>query len=356
MPHSEKKEKKQIATRLATSVPAGIGAMLLVGAVAFGANAVRPDAEEAAAKPAAPTLAGAKAEAFGFAGSIHETAMFVAHEGPELDATIRPEKPEAKPSDEPKPEPTPEQEKAQPAPAEQPKPQPEEKPKPKETEPAKPKPATTALELFVKIKEGKVKLHWNAFIGPEFGYFKVVRSFDGTVTWPASGDDQVVGVIGDPNAPWFFEHAPCGKQLHYRVFAVRAADGGGYVTLAASNVATTFIECAPKPEPIEGHAIGLEVAATGDGIKLQWEKCRADGFVAYKIVRSQAHGDPRFPLNAGTELVGVISDRFTTGFVDAAVAAGETWTYRVVAVANDGHGGYAALCESPARAATAAAE
>src|SRR3989337_1584607 len=90
----------------------------------------------------------------------------------------------------------------------------------------------------------------------------------------------------------------------------------------------------------------------GQGIQLSWEACWSDGFVAYKVVRSGVHADPRFPLNDGTGLIAVIGDPNQTVFTDTAVNAGETWTYRVVAV-TDGGSGYVPLCETAAMAATA---
>jgi hypothetical protein len=118
-------------------------------------------------------------------------------------------------------------------------------------------------------------------------------------------------------------------------------------------VVTVTTVCAPVPEPIVVKPIALTLnVLPAQGIQLSWEGCWSDKFVAYKVVRSSSNADPRFPLNDGTELIAVIGDPNQTGFVDTAVAAGQTWTYRVLAVTN-GDGGYVPICETAAMAATA---
>jgi hypothetical protein len=54
---------------------------------------------------------------------------------------------------------------------------------------------------------------------------------------------------------------------------------------------------------------------------------------------------PTYPLKDGDELIAAIGNPAQTGFTDTDVAAGQTWTYRVLAL---GEGG-AVLCASPAR-------
>ena len=341
-------EKKPSTTRLATAVPGALGAVLLIGAVAFGASSLRSAARESAAPAAASvpdaepqfgsTVAALRRNEFKQDPNPHKPAKTEAPkatEAPEAEAKVA-EQPKAEPTAEPKPAPV---ETKKPAPA------PTVKPAPAPTNPA-------ALVLEAWAKETKAKLAWTPFSGEGFEYFKVVRSADAHVTWPASGDDQVVGVIGDPNAPWYVDKPACGVTWNYAVFAVRHGDGG-YVTLAASNGASVTTACAPAPAPIVVKPLAFQLnVGPGAGITLSWEACWSDGFIAYKIVRSAVNADPRYPLNDGTELIGVIGDPNATVFTDTAVAAGQTWIYRVVAVTDQG-AGYVPLCETAAMSATA---
>lgn len=324
MSPSEKKSSR--ATRLGVALPGALAGALFLGVAAFGANAPHT-ADQADAAPTAK--------------AVHLRAT-EPDPTPPVVAKVRVE-PVEEPVEDPKLFPrTPK------APSEQP-------PKPKPAETVKPKPApapsdTIALEGW--SKGAKAKLAWKAFGGTGFEYYKVVRSADGTVSWPAGANDVVIAAIGDPHATWWADAPTCGTPWSYAVFAVRHGDAG-YVTLAVSNVVTITTTCAPEPKPGIGCGMGLEVhAKAGIGIKLAWEACHAEGFAAYKVVRSQTNADPRYPLNEGTELVAVLGDASSTFFLDEAVAAGETWTYRVVAV-TDGGGTLIVAGESAALSATA---
>ena len=339
------------ATRLVAAVPGAFTAVLLVGAVAFGASTLRsaaPAAESAA--PAAPA-----AQPAGAADPTPKVRIAVAVDLDNADPkpTATPAKP--KPAATPKPKPSPEEETKQ---DEQPvataKPIPAPAP-PKATDKPKPAPAPAdpvALVLEGWPKDGKVKLAWKPYAYEGFEYYKVVRSTDATVTWPAGAGDTVIGVIGDPKAPWWADKPACGVASSYRVFAVRAGELG-YVTLGASNVVTVTVPCAPDPTPHETKPIGLWAEVRpGEGVKLAWDACAVDGFIAYKVVRSLTNPDPRYPLNDGTELIAAIGDPGQTHLLDAAVTAGQTWTYRVLAV-GEGSDGKIILCQSAAVAATA---
>lgn len=338
------------STRLVAAVPGALTAVLLVGAVAFGASTLR------SAAPAAESAAPA-AQPAGVPDPTPKPRIAVAVDLDNADPkpTAAPAKP--KPDATPKPEPSPKEEAKQ---AEQPvataKPIPAPAP-PKATDKPKPAPAPApadpvALVLEGWPKDGKVKLAWKPYAHEGFEYYKVVRSTDATVTWPAGAGDTVIGVIGDPNAPWWADKPACGAAFSYAVFAVRSGEGG-YVTLGASNVVTLSVPCAPDPTPHETKPIGLWAEVRpGEGVKLAWDACAVDGFIAYKVVRSLTNPDPRYPLNDGTELIAAIGDPGQTQLLDAAVIAGQTWTYRVLAV-GEGTSGKIVLCQSAAVAATA---
>lgn len=354
-------EKKPTSTRLATAVPGALSAVLLIGAVAFGATSLRPAAEDQAEERAKPASAEAPAKPeFGATVAGLRRNDFTHDPTPKQPAKT--EAPKAEPKTEApveaKPEAT-EVAKEEPKPAEQPKQEPTAKPKPAPVETTKPAPTVkpvpapanpTALVLEAWANDTKAKLSWTPFGGDGFAYYKVVRSADTHIEFPTSGDDAVVGAIGDPNAPWHADKPSCGTPTSYAVFAVGKSNGA-YVVLATSNVVTVTTACAPAPEAAKPLAFALNVLP-GQGIQLSWEACWNDRFAYYKVVRSGAHGDPRFPLNAGTELIGVIGDPNQTVFVDPAVAAGQSWAYRVVAV-KDAGGSYYPLCETPAMSATA---
>jgi outer membrane biosynthesis protein TonB len=336
------------STRLVAAVPGALTAVLLVGAVAFGASTLRSTAP--AAEPAAPAAPPAVAE-----DPTPKPRIAIAIDPDHADPkpTAAPAKP--KPSATPKTKPSPQEETKkveQPAATAKPKPAPAP---PKATDKPKPAPAPAepvALALEGWPKDGKVKLAWKPYAYEGFEYYKVVRSTDATVTWPAGAGDTVIGVIGDPKAPWWADKPACGVASSYRVFAVRSGDGG-YVTLGASNVVTLTVPCAPDPTPHETKPIGLWAEVRpGEGIKLAWDACAVDGFIAYKVVRSLTNPDPRYPLNDGTELIAAIGDPGQTHLLDAAVTAGEAWTYRVLAV-GEGGSGKIVLCQSVAVAATA---
>jgi hypothetical protein len=62
--------------------------------------------------------------------------------------------------------------------------------------------------------------------------------------------------------------------------------------------------------------------------------------VVYKVVRSATNPNPVYPLNDGTELIGVIENAAVTGFTDSNVEPGQTWTYRVLCMGQNGDGWY----------------
>lgn len=339
---SEKKPRS--VTRLAAAGPGALATVLLVGAVAFGASSLRgPSAPAPDPKPAGDQVAEVVPE------PKHDDKPYPDQADP---------KPTAKPGEKPKAT-------EKPKPTEQPKEEPKDevkedtaaKPKPADLPKAtaKPKPAPTTpsiLALEAWTKETKVKLAWKAYGGDGFEYYKIVRSSDGSATWPAGGDDTVVGVIGDKSGTWWADVPPCGKPWTYRVFAVRNGDAG-YLTLAASNAVSMSVACAPAPTPVVVVPLAFEVQVVpGEGIALSWEKCTSEHFAAYKVVRSKTNPDPRYPLNDGVELIAAIGDPAQTAFVDTAVAAGETWTYRVVAVTS-GPEGLVAIGQTAAISATA---
>lgn len=206
--------------------------------------------------------------------------------------------------------------------------------------PSEPPAPSTHLTLAAAFNAdlGKVVVEWSAYTG-SFDKYKLVRSADSNPTWPLGDGDQLVGVVGADGERRFKDHdAPCNTEMHYRAFAVRHTEDG-YLVLAKSNVGTATRTCDEQP-PADPKALGFDVVQTADGVKLSWEACSSDAFHAYKVVRSATNADPMFPLNDGTELIGVVGDPGTTEFTDTNVEPGQTWTYRVLSMGQNGDGWY----------------
>jgi len=298
-----------------------LAALLMVGAISFGATVIRPMTVDQTAS--APT---SEADDGSTDGSLEEPLAPEAAapdandgaQGGEVDEDYGEWKPD--PADEPKDEP-----------AEEPKDEPAEEPK------EDPAPSGDLhLEAFFNADLGKLVVEWSAFTG-DFEKYKLVRSSDGTVTWPEGEGDVLVGVIGPDGETRFVDYeAPCNQELHYRVFAVRHGEEG-YVVLASSNVDGAVRECSEEP-PAEPKAMAFELMQTPEGIKLAWEQCSSEQFAAYNVVRSATNENPLFPLNDGTELIGVLDNHETTFFLDSNVEVGQTWTYRVLSMGQNGDG------------------
>ena len=185
------------------------------------------------------------------------------------------------------------------------------------------------LGLTLSLTDGgHPVIDWTACTGVDFNYYKVVRSKDATVTWPAGENDALVAVVGpDGDTITTDTGAPAGTTVYYRVFCVRATDAG-YVTLASSDVRSIKTPAAePAPDPV---ALGFEVSVGGEGVALSWQPCTSDAFHWYKIVRSTTTTNPSYlPSTDGTELIGVIENATNTHFVDGTAPSGATVYYRV---------------------------
>lgn len=228
-------------------------------------------------------------------------------------------------------------------PADEPKDEPMDEPKdtPKDEPHNNPPPAPSddlTLAAVFLADYGKIVVEWSAF-GGDFDKYKVVRSTDGDPTWPQGDGDELVAVVGAGDETRFKDtSAPCNTEVFYRAFAVRHTDSG-YQVLASSNVGTATRQCDAQP-PADPKPLAFEVTQTADGVLLSWESCPSDAFVVYKVVRSATNPDPKYPLNDGTELIGVIGDPGETTFVDTSVELGQTWTYRVLSMGQNGDGWY----------------
>jgi hypothetical protein len=310
------------------SATSALAALLMAGAIAFGSTVIRP--MTVTHEPEVTTTAQADDGSAGTDGGATEETDGDKPDGETGDVAEKdvhdywkpPTEPKEEPADEPKDEPAP-----------QPKEEPADEPK---DEPA---PSTTlTLEAFFNGDKHKIVVEWSAYAG-DFEKYKLVRSTDGAVSWPEGEGDTLVGVIGPDGERRFVDwEAPCDTELHYRVFAVRHAEEG-YKVLASSNVDGAISgDCpAPPPDPV---ALAFEVGQTGEGVQLSWQQCQSEDLAVYKVVRSATNENPKYPLNDGTELIGVFENAEVTGFTDSNVEPGQTWTYRVLCMGQNGDGWY----------------
>jgi hypothetical protein len=333
--HGDKLRDK-LGRTLTGSIINALAAVLMIGAITFGATVIRPMTADRDATTASATDDGApagngdepkdepKGDANG--GEAHDGDADKFKDVDENYPEWKPsndEEPKEEPKDEPKEEPK-----------DEPKEEPKDDPKP-DTAPS----GNLSLEAFFNADKGKVVVEWTAFTG-DFEKYKLVRSYDGAVSWPEGEGDELVGVIGPDGETRFLDYnAPCNKELHYRVFAVRHGENG-YVVLASSNVDGVLTECVEEQPPADPKAMGFELMQHEGGVKLAWEQCSSEAFVVYKVVRSATNANPLYPLNDGTELIGVVDDPGATMFFDSNVEPGQTWTYRVLSMGQNGDGWY----------------
>ncbi len=304
--------------RRALSVPAAIAGGVLVCALAFGASlgSMSPtsgDGEGAPGGAAGSTGPGGAAAGGALLGWDGYDGTFddPVNPGGEGEPGVETDEPSdapdesAEPTEKPKPTDKPKASE---------KPDPTKKPEPTE----KPKPTDGPMGLELDIKEGAVFIAWSACGVDGADYYKVVRSSDETVKWPAGDDDTVVAVVevGAKTKAWD-EHAPAGKKAWYRVFCVRATDDGYKVVRSTETKRITTPEEEPAPEP---SAMWLEATVDGASVVLSWEACDSDGFSHYRILRK---------VDGVATVIAEVESHDTTTFVDDDVEPGLTYRYLV---------------------------
>jgi hypothetical protein len=303
------------------SAPSAIAGALLVTTIVFGAAGIPP-----ASIGESEMDAGSKADAVEPATDTATSAL--------VDAP----KDEPRPAgddwmdewwvvDEPKDEPKDERSDE---PKGDPKEEPKEEPKDGPTPTPKPKPSVQELGLTLGKGDGKVKVDWTTCRSDAFASYKVVRSPDSTVTWPAGENDKVVGVIKSRTKTAMVDTSfPHGKKVWYRVFCIADGEHDNMVLgrTTAKSIVTPKAESAPEP-----YVLGFELDFTDDGVVLNWEKCGSDGFAYYKVVRSATENPSYLPWTDGSEVIAVIENGGLTTFTDTDVEAGDHWFYRVQSI------------------------
>jgi len=207
---------------------------------------------------------------------------------------------------------------------------PEPKPDPKPT--PEPEPDGKVLGLTVGIDDGHPWVDWTSCEVAGFDAYKVVRSRDATVTYPAGENDVVVAAVGpDGKTAFWDKEAPGGKTLWYRVFCIDKTETGHKVLAAsaAKGVDTPEYEPTPIPDP---KAMWIEIDVTdGGAVVLHWQACGGDFFHYYKVVRSRFENPSYLPGTDGSQVIAVIENPANTEWVDG-VDEGGTWYYRIQAI------------------------
>jgi hypothetical protein len=307
-----------VGRRIGLSVPGAVGGVLLIGAIAFGANlslTASHDDDGAARSPdsQAAMQASDTPVAKDPTGSTDTPTMMKA---PNVDGDATDEPPATKPTASPK---------AKIEPTAKPKAEATAKPKVESTAKPTTKPSDKpVMSLALSTGDGAVLVDWGGCKVDGAEYYKVVRSVDSTVRWPAGDGDSVVTAvaIGGKTKAWDHDAKP-GKKVWYRVFCVRSS-GDGYKVLAATS-AKAIVAPAPKPKPSakpEPSAMWLTAAPEGGAVVVQWEACGSDGFSHYRVLRK---------ADGTTSVIAEINDAGTTSLVDTAVELGVTYHYAVQA-------------------------
>lgn len=325
------------ARRFGLSVPGAIGGVLLIGAIAFGANGgfasparesgpeiTEPTHPMTAETDQRPGGADADEQPDGDAPTGDVAPGGQDGEHPTTEPTKEPretEHPTPKPTEEPR-------ETDQPHETEHPTPKPTEKPH--ETEKPTPKPTEKpVLEIALGHGDAGIVIEWSRCEVDGAEAYKVVRSSDERATWPLGDGDTLVGVVGmDGKTRLVDDGAPDGTAW-YRVFCVRHT-GDGYQVLAASTAkgiesteATPKPTEKPTPKPTPSpEALWIEIGADGGAIVLHWEACDSDVFSHYRILRK---------TDGEASLLTEVGERDATTYVDDTVEPGVTYRYLVQA-------------------------
>jgi hypothetical protein len=313
---------RAVTPRLALSVPGAIGGALLVCALALGASFGSdraPNVDEHDAGGRAATIAESGDDSAKL-GDDHTTGD-EAKDGDGADQANEPKDgDEAKDDEADKPAETPDKPKA-----DEPKPEKPKTEKPKSDKPKADKPKTEApkpaMTLALSKQEGAILVDWSACGVDGADYYKVVRSKDSTVRWPAGDNDELVAAVevGGKTKAWD-EHAPSGKKVWYRVFCVRHTEGG-YKVLVASPAKAITAPVKPKPDPIpEPAAMWINADVDGGAVVLHWEACGSDAFSHYRILRK---------TDGEAKVIAEIENHEVTTYVDDDVEPGVTYRYLV---------------------------
>ena len=150
---------------------------------------------------------------------------------------------------------------------------------------------------------GQVVVSWADLSTDETG-FSVERSVNG-------GLPYVVGTVAAGAVEYIDMAPPRGTTCVYRVAAVNGVGSSSPVSGPAVVI----------PEAVPAAATGLVAVVSGNAVSVSWVDV-ATNEVSYRLERS---------VNGGSYLLWVVLNAGTTSYVDTAVVAGNTYSYRVIA-------------------------
>ncbi len=177
------------------------------------------------------------------------------------------------------------------------------------------------MNFEAELVDGDVVMSWDKYAPAGFTYYKVIRS--ATNENPVYPDDGYITFSTDPNFLTYTDtELPSGK-LYYRVCSIVSPDRfcSEVVEIERGGVDDTDDDSA------EDLIIVLEISEEDGSLFLSWE---ADGDfpLGFKIAKSKTHEAPTYPVMEGDEYV-YLSEPSVREYLDADVAQGETYHYRV---------------------------
>lgn len=318
------------ASRFGVSVPGAIAGAFLITAIAFGAawRPADPTSSQGSTDQPAAADSGANTDGDAFAHADGTTGSGT-DKNPGADADPAVDEPKDEPADEPKPDTT----TTDPT---------------KEPEPTKaPTPAPLPLTFGLTVDGNAIVADWSACEVDGFYAYKLVRSTDGKIGWPAGDNDTVVAVIEDAGTTAFTDTtAAKGKTFYYKVLAFASLHGIGY---AACRTDIRSIAFGTPPAPARG-TFGLTVSLLEGTVLVDWTACGAAGFDYYKVVRSKdAH--VTFPTGDSDALIAAVGPDGETAAWDKDAPGGKTLYYAVFCV-DKTEAGYAVLAATSVKSIT----
>ena len=165
-------------------------------------------------------------------------------------------------------------------------------------------PVEGQLTISVDVLPGRAQVTWSAYTGPDFAYYKVVRSSDGMAAWPLGEGDILVAAIDNKATVLFTDYSGPGT-FTYRVFAVKSSESG-YAVLASSDSKTVTVGPATTKAPSQPVANPADLGAlratdNGDGkYTFSWNAYTGGiDFKYYKLDGQPYPNTPGYVENGG---------------------------------------------------------
>ncbi|MDD5043381.1 MAG: FecR domain-containing protein [Patescibacteria group bacterium] len=184
-----------------------------------------------------------------------------------------------------------------------------------------------ALNLSVEAKTDGIHLSWTPYAGTDFSYGKVVRSeTNANLYYP---NDGYIKVLNDKESVAYLDSSAKGGTDYYYRICVKTSSGevkcGNVMKIKAATAGGEETSQTEGFKAITGE-LQLSVSKASDGVHLSWTPRAGEGFMYYKVVRSETNPDLYYP-NDG--YIKYSTKRTFNSYLDADIAAGKTYYYRV---------------------------